>query len=288
MTEQRFKPLDLGGRMPFAKGGTGECFRLNEDTILKLYYEGFPTRRILREKDGARAALVAGVPTAISYDMVQVGNRQGVVYELVQGKTLSEVIALTPERAMELGGVLAGIARTLHNAEVKKTGLPSPTEPIRMELPKVDYASEETVRRISDFMDALDEEHHYVHGDFHPNNVIMTAAGPMLIDMGGFSTGCPVFDLATLRFNLFESPEAKKEGRSSFNGLTHEEASAFWQGFLQVYFEDGMDAYATERLHKVTLLKKLRFERLYGRGFAEEYCEAVRREVLSTFGSERE
>ena len=288
MTEQRFKPLDLGGLQPFAKGGTGECFRLNEDTILKLYYEGFPTRRILREKDGARAALVAGVPTAISFDMVQVGSRQGVVYELVQGKTLSEIIALTPERAAELGGVLAGIARTLHNAEVKTSDLPSPTEPIRRELPKVDYASEETVRRISDFMDALDEEHQYVHGDFHPNNVIMAAAGPMLIDMGGFSLGCPVFDLATLRFSLFESPEAEKRGRSSFNGLTHEEALAFWQGFQQSYFDDGADAYAMDRLHKVTLLKKLRFERLYGRGFSENYCEAVRREVLSTFGREGE
>ena len=84
--KQKFKPLELDGIQPFAKGGTGECYRLNEDTILKLYYEGFSSECILQEKDGARAALVAGVPTAISFDLVQVGNRQGVVYELIQGK----------------------------------------------------------------------------------------------------------------------------------------------------------------------------------------------------------
>ena len=80
--EWKFKPLDLGDLMPIAKGGTGECYRLDEDTILKLYYEGFSVSRILQEKDGARTALVAGVSTPISFELVQVGNRQGVVCQL--------------------------------------------------------------------------------------------------------------------------------------------------------------------------------------------------------------
>ncbi|MBQ8093749.1 MAG: phosphotransferase [Clostridia bacterium] len=286
--KQVFKPLELGDQKPFAMGGTGECYRLNEDTILKLYYESFPTSRILREKEGARTALVAGIPTAISFDMVQVGNRRGVIYELIQGKTLSEIIAQTPERVSELGRMLAEIAATLHNAAVEKKDLPNSTGPIRMELQKVDYASEATVQRISDFLDTLDLEQHYVHGDFHPNNIIITADGPMLIDMDGFSLGCPMFDLATLRFSLFESPEAVKGGRNSFNGLTHEEALDFWQSFADTYFDGNMSADSTELLKKVMIIKKMHFERLYGQYFPAKYCEAVRNEVLSVFGDQQE
>lgn len=281
--KETFKPIDLSGFAPFAKGGTGECYRLNEDTIIKLYYEGFPIERVLREKDGARTALAAGVPSAISLYMVQVGNRHGVMYEFIQGKTLSETVAKTPDRAQELGAMLARIASALHNAEVKRDDLPSPTAPIRLEIPKVDYAPKETVQHIVQFMDILDTEHHYVHGDFHPNNVIMTKDGPMLIDMGGFSVGSKFFDLATLYFNLFDSPEALKDGRSSFNGLTKEEALRFWKGFEQEYFGGEMDPESSKLLHKVMLLKKLRFERLYGMRFPKEYCESIRDEVCAVF-----
>ena len=285
--EQIFKTLDIGNLRPFARGGTGECYRLDEETILKLYYEGFPESRVLREKAGARAALVAGVPTAISFDMVKVGNREGVVYERVRGGTLSELVAKDPSQAGELGGIFAGIARSLHDAPVSDTGLPRPTEPIRTELSKISYAPEETVANIAAFMDDLDLESHYVHGDFHPNNVIMTDDGPMLIDMGSFSVGSPMFDLATAYFSLFESPEATAGGRSTFNGLTRGEAQAFWKGFEAMYFGGAMDEAQAARLKRVTLLKKLRFESLYGSRFAPEYCASIRREVLMIFGNGR-
>ena len=282
--ETQYKALEIGNLRPFAKGGTGECFCLDEETILKLYYEDFPLEYIRREKDGARTALVAGVPTAISFDPVRVGNRYGVEYERVQGKTLSERTAREPFRARALGGNLARIARILHSAEVRRGGLPKATEHIRTVLPRVDYAPESAVRRIAAFLDDLDREKGYVHGDFHPNNVIITADGPMLIDMGDFALGSPIFDLATLRFSLFASPEAQMGGRNTFNGLTREEATAFWLGFEQTYFGGGMDRRTAKRLEKVLLLKKLRFERLFGMYFSEEYCEKIREEVRETFG----
>ena len=282
--ERDFKLLEIGDLHPFARGGTGECYRLDEDTILKLYFEGFPIETIRREKDGARAALVAGVPTAISFDQVRVGNRYGVVYELVQGKTLSELAAQTPSRARELGGTLAEIARTLHGTRIRCGDLPRATDHIRVALPEVDYAPEGTVRRIEAFMDRLDESRRYVHGDFNSNNVIVTADGPLLVDMGDFSLGSPMFDLATLRFSLFESPEALAGGRSAFTGMTPDEAQAFWQGFERAYFGGEMDSETEALLSRVTLLKKLRFERLFGARCPEAYREAVRKEVCETFG----
>ena len=71
--EKQFRTIDISHLKCFAKGGTGECYRIDQDTILKLYYEGFPEERILNEKEGAKAALIAGVPTAISYWLVQAG-----------------------------------------------------------------------------------------------------------------------------------------------------------------------------------------------------------------------
>ena len=283
-----FKQISMGDVLPFAKGGTGECYRLDEDTILKLYYEGFPEERIVTEKEGARAALIAGVPTAISFQLVQAGNRKGIIFEMIRGKTLAEMIREDPSRAADMGRTFAGIALTLHRAEVRKANLPPVTQEIRDAVGMMPYAPEGMKERVLRFLDELDRYRRYVHGDFHPNNVIMTENGPMLIDMGGFSVGCPLFDLATTYFSLFESPEAKQGGRSSFNGLTQEEARAFWQGFWEEYCGGPEDEEEKHLLEKIVLLKKLRFEVLYGKWFSEEYCRAIRDEVLDAFGKERE
>lgn len=277
-----FKEIPIGGLTPFAKGGTGECYRLDEDTILKLYYEGFPEERVIREKECARAALIAGVPTAISYEMVRAGDRKGIIYEMVQGKTLAETIREDPSRAAEMGRIFAGIARTLHRAEVREPDLPGVTKSIRDAAAKTSYLPEAARKRIFGFLDELDRYRHYVHGDFHPNNVIMTRNdGPMLIDMGGFSVGCPLFDPATAYFSLFESPEAKQGGRSSFNGLDREEAQAFWQGFAEEYFEGAAGGEEKRLMKKIVLLKKLRFEALYGHRYSPAYGKATRSEVLT-------
>lgn len=282
--ENRFRTIDIGHLKSFAKGGTGECYRIDRDTILKLYYEGFPTERILTEKECARAALIADVPTAISLWLVQAGDRQGILFELVQGNTLSEEICEKGiSCAREMGRAFAGIARKLHEAEVKKTDLPLTTLPIRKAIQGAGYMPDEVMRRVLCFMDDLDTYLQYVHGDFHLNNVIMAKDGPVLIDMGGFSIGCPMFDLATCYYSLFELPEALTGGRNSFNHLTLEEAREFWKGVEEKYFPGGMDPASSELLRKVVLLKKMRFEALYGDRYPLEYCQPIREEVLSTF-----
>jgi hypothetical protein len=51
------------------------------------------------------------------------------------------------------------------------------------------------------------------------------------------------------------------------------------------YFPGRMDAASAELLRKVVLLKKMRFEALYGKKYSLQYCQAIREEVLSVFGN---
>lgn len=284
--EMQFKPIRIDGLSPFARGASGEVYRLDEETILKLYYEGFSEEDALVEKDRARLALVAGIPTAISFETVQVGQRRGVVYEMIQGPTMSEMIAAEPARAGELGGVFAEIAETLHHAEGRKTGLPRATEPVRYALTRQDYLPETALRRIDALLADLDAAEGYIHGDFHTGNVIMTKDGPILLDMGKFAVGSPLFDLAATYFSLFSAPEALEQDRSSFTGLSRKEAREFWQGFAERYFAGEPDAEAAGRLHEVVLLKKMRFAALYGAKYPPEYSRMVRSEVLDAFAGE--
>ena len=52
------KEFSIDGMTAMCKGGTGECFRVDEDKILKLYYDGMPKEMAYREKECARTALI--------------------------------------------------------------------------------------------------------------------------------------------------------------------------------------------------------------------------------------
>ena len=282
----QFKTISLAGLEPFARGTTAECYRLDDETILKLYYRKYPESRVQLEKKRAREALIVGIPTAISFDMVQVEDRSGVIYEAVNGPTVSEQIIAQPATAFETGKICAQIASVIHSAEGRKTGLPPASEKYRIALQKQDYLPKSTVSDMEAFLDELDQENRYVHGDFNTNNIILTPDGPIFIDIGMLSTGSPLFDMATVCFSLFESPEAvetKDGGRSRFSGLSRRECLVFWDGLRTAYFHGEPENETAERLRKIVLLRKMRFEILKRNYLSPEYCQSVRDEVRKVF-----
>ena len=72
----------------------------------------------------ARTALAAGISTPISFELVQAGNRQGVINEHISGKTRTELTAEEPEKAEEMDGILAEISQALQHAPAAETTMP--------------------------------------------------------------------------------------------------------------------------------------------------------------------
>ncbi|MCR4814385.1 MAG: hypothetical protein K5879_06130 [Lachnospiraceae bacterium] len=79
------------------EGAHGEVYRIAEDTIVKVYRPTVSMEAIQREKQLARWAFVKGLPTAISFDIVQVGELYGVVYEMINARSASDYISESDE-----------------------------------------------------------------------------------------------------------------------------------------------------------------------------------------------
>ena len=79
------------------RGSCGECYRIDDETIIKLYYGNTDISVIEHEKALSKKAFVMGIPTAISYDIVEADGRIGVVYELIKSKTLAELMRTDPD-----------------------------------------------------------------------------------------------------------------------------------------------------------------------------------------------
>lgn len=95
--EPALRQVSIDGCKKIGAGACGECFRIDDETIIKLYYSKIGKKEIEREKALAKKAFVMGVPTAISYDIVECDGRTGVVYELIKSKTISELIRENPD-----------------------------------------------------------------------------------------------------------------------------------------------------------------------------------------------
>ena len=78
--KKALREVSAEGCEEIGSGGYGTVYRIDEETILKVYNTAAP-ELIDSERIMSQRAFVNGLPTAIPYDVVKVGDKLGVVYE---------------------------------------------------------------------------------------------------------------------------------------------------------------------------------------------------------------
>ncbi|MBR3006399.1 MAG: anti-sigma factor antagonist, partial [Erysipelotrichaceae bacterium] len=87
-----FRKMSVEGCEIIGEGSNGVVYRLNPDTIIKVYKNSDALDAIKRERELARTALVLGINTAIPFDVVRVGDKYGSVFEMLSAKSLTKLI----------------------------------------------------------------------------------------------------------------------------------------------------------------------------------------------------
>jgi len=229
------REISIEGQTPISEGVCGECYRIGPEQIVKLYREGVSAAVAEQEKRLARQALVMGIPTAISFEMVTCRGRVGVVYELLEAELFSEVIRREPDAVERHAAMLLDIVRSVHAARRGLEDLPiladrvrRNIESLRGEIPDAD------VDLLHRRLEEMPGPEHCVHFDLHSSNIMLRRGEPVIIDMGDLSRGSHWYDVALL-FMIYGLPEL---GFSELaTGIPVEHGRRLWRVFERLYLE---------------------------------------------------
>jgi thiamine kinase len=179
---------------PIGAGGSAEVFRLDGGRVLKLYREGLDPGVIEREQDGVRHAEEQGLYVARAVETTALGERQGVIFEEIDGTPL---LARASRRFWRLTGLLHRFAD--YHAEIHRCsgeGLIH-AQHIIVEVRLLHAETSEALRDAAIAqLRTLPISDRLCHGDFHPANAMMTTRGIAAIDWSNGSVGDPAGDVA--------------------------------------------------------------------------------------------
>ena len=93
-----YREVSIEGAEIIGEGANGTLYRIDSDNVVKVYNNPDALDDISMEREKARVALVLGIPTAISYDVVKVNGHYGSVFELLNASAFAKILAEEPDR----------------------------------------------------------------------------------------------------------------------------------------------------------------------------------------------
>jgi uncharacterized protein (TIGR02172 family) len=179
---------------PISTGRTAEIFAWDGGHILKLIRPGFPAHLADQEWQRSEAAWKLGARAPRPIELIDVDGRRGVVFERLEGPTMTQAILRPPWRLGHFARMLGRLHAGLHS--LSAPDFPSLHNRVRWSLDRSTLLPETRKAAILHLLDRLPDEITLCHGDFHPENIILTGTGPMIIDWEGSMHSSPAGDIA--------------------------------------------------------------------------------------------
>lgn len=252
---KKYRQISVDGCEIIGKGAYGTVYRLDEDTVVKKYESPEALSMIENEKKLAKLAFVAGIPTAISFDIVKIGNTFGSVFELLKAKTFNDLIKEKPSEADETIRKYTELIKQVHSISLAPGTLPSAKAEYLKKLDNIHpLLSDELYERMKEFYDSLPEDDHVIHGDLQMKNIMLSGDEPMLIDMDTLSQGLPIFDLGGIYLAYIAFVEDDPENCKRFFGIDKEMADRIFYGVMDNYYRGISEQEKKEILEKVKII----------------------------------
>ena len=230
------RELSVEGCEVIGEGANGRVYRIDPETIVKVFESSESIEDIQRERELARKAFIKGIPTAISFDVVRVGDSYGSVFELLNAESFANILIRDPGRLDELAGLFAGLLKKIHATEFAPGELPEAKTVTlrRIEILK-SFLPAAVFEKLVSLVSAIPDNYHMIHGDYHVKNIMLQGGEAMLIDMDTVCVGNPVFELGHMYNSLLGYSDVVRDNVLGFLGIPYETAEAFWNRALRDY-----------------------------------------------------
>ena len=234
--DKAYRSLSLDGCVEIARGSSGTIYRIDSENVVKIFNGRDALDDIRHEREMAKIALILGIPTAISYEVVKVGERYGAVYELLEARSFSQILAEEPERLDWCAAEYVKLLKTIHSTTASAGVLPEMKDTALSWAAFLrDLLPPEAGDKLTALVEAIPRDNHVIHGDYQTKNVQMLNDEVLLIDMETLSVGNPVFDLASMFNSFIGFYELDHEAIREFQGYDFETGRMFWRKTLKDY-----------------------------------------------------
>jgi aminoglycoside phosphotransferase (APT) family kinase protein len=172
--------------------------------VVKLFRLGASRRLNWHEAHMTDAVFAAGAPAPRVFGVVMLEGRFGLVLQRFDGPTLLQLTRTGAVTRGQAGAILADLCLAVRN-----TPLPPAVISLRNWVDAWVRSASGTLPPpiapgILALIERLQPADELCHGDLHPGNVIMTAAGPRLVDWSGPVRAPAGWDLAVSHILLTE------------------------------------------------------------------------------------
>ena len=235
--KRAYRTVSVEGCEVIGQGANGKVYRLDPDTVVKVYLNPDSLGEIEHERDVAKKALVLGIPTAISYDVVKVGDHYASMFEMLNAKSFSKLLAAHPEDVDKYSVMYVDLLKLIHSTEVPEGQLPDQKlvllhwlDDLKGKLPEQVHA------KFTKLAEEIPHDNHMIHGDYHTKNIMLQNDEVILIDMDTLAVGHPVLEMASI-YNAYLGFHALDHSTvKSFLGFDYEVGLRLWQNTLRLYY----------------------------------------------------
>ncbi len=260
--KKAYRRLSVEGCEILGEGANGIVYRYDSEIIVKTYHDADALSEIHRSSKLARRALILGIPTAIPFDVVRVGDSYGSVYELLNAKSFSKLIALEPENKDTYIAKYVELLKLIHSTEVDADEMDDMKE-IALDWAKFleGHLPKEQSDKLISLVEAVPKTYTMIHGDYHTNNVQMQNGEVLLIDMDTLSYGHPVFELASMFLGFVGFGELDHNVTLKFMKLPYETTTYIWKKALSLYLNTEDEERIAEVERKAQIIGYVRLMR---------------------------
>lgn len=177
------------------KGNTAEVFEYGNEKVCKLFFAGYPYDYVALEFQNARVMDKNGIRIPKPFRMVAMKNRNGIIYERITGKTLLNIMT---ENEADLAKHLNLFANLQLGILAHHTqNVLSYKEYLLAMLRNKKIRNQTILNAIH----TLPDDDCLLHGDFHPDNILVMPDGtPVIIDFMNVCHGPALYDIARTYF----------------------------------------------------------------------------------------
>ena len=253
--EKGYRQISVEGCEKIGEGSNGIVYRINPDTIVKVYKNSDALDDIKRERELAKTALVMGINTAIPFDVVKVGDKYGSIFELLSAKSITNLILENPDDKDHYIRIFADLLKEIHETPARADVLPDARKTVIGWCEWLEpHLPEKTYKKLHKLVEGIPEHHFVLHGDYHTNNVHYADNETILIDMDTLAQGYPIIEFASIYLAYRGYGELDHHEVEEFLKIDWDLAGYIMEKLIHFYFEGKDDDYIEGVMNKAKVI----------------------------------